>query len=307
MTSALEAPTTETIVTGSSSRARSRRRRSRQSILLTTLIWLAVLYFILPLVWLVIASTKTTSGLFSSFGFGLAEEFAFWENLVTLSEYKGGLFWRWMINSAVYSTVAAVGAALIATLAGYAFAKYRFPGDKVLFGIALGSIMIPATALAIPQYTLASAYQLTNSPLAVILPALASPIGVFIMRVYAAEAVPDELIEAARVDGAGEIRIFGQIAFRLVAPGFVTILLFSLVGSWNNYLLPLLMIRTPDLFPVTVGLAQMNGQASTSGGADILFSTVLMGSLISVVPLVIAFIYLQRYWQSGLTAGSVKS
>jgi multiple sugar transport system permease protein len=276
-------------------------------VLLTTLVWIAVAYFVLPLVWLMIASTKTTSDLFSSFGFALGDEFALWDNLIALTEYKGGVFWRWMINSAIYSTAAAVGAALIATLAGYAFAKYRFPGDKALFGIALGSIMIPATALAIPQYTLASAYQLTNSPMAVILPALASPIGVFIMRVYAADAVPDELIEAARVDGAGEWRIFGQISLRLVAPAFVTILLFSLVGSWNNYLLPLLMIRDPQLFPVTVGLAQMNAQSNLSGGADIIFSTVLMGSLVSVIPLIIAFIYLQRYWQTGLTAGAVKS
>jgi multiple sugar transport system permease protein len=273
---------------------------------LTVLLWLCTAYFVIPLVWLVLASTKTNSDLFSSFGFWFADHFALWDNLNTLFSYKEGLFGRWMLNSFLYASVAAVFAALLSTLAGYAFAKYRFRGNRALFGLALGAIMIPATALALPQYVLASAYHLTDSPLAVILPAAASPIGVFIMRVYAETAVPDSLIEAARVDGAGEMQIFVRIVFRLLAPGFVTVLLFSLVGAWNNYLLPLLMIRSVELYPVTVGLAQLNGQSQLAGGGSVQFSTVITGSLVSTIPLILAFVYLQSYWQNGLTTGGLK-
>jgi multiple sugar transport system permease protein len=288
-------------------RARSNRRRREPRTLLTVLVWLCVAYFLLPLFWLVVSSTKTNSGLFSTFGLWFGGHFALWDNVMAVFNYKDGLFLRWMVNSVVYAGVAAFFASLLGAMAGYAFAKYRFPGRTLMFGIILGSIMIPATALALPQFVLASAYQFTDSPLAVILPAIASPIGVFIMRVFAQDAVPDSLIEAARVDGASEIRIFVQIAFRLLAPGFVTVFLFSLVGAWNNYLLPLLMIRNEQLFPVVEGLAQLNAQSQGGGGQVVLFSTVITGSLISIIPIVLAFIYLQRYWQTGLTAGSVKA
>ena len=113
-------------------------------------------------------------------------------------------------------------------------------------------------------------------------------------------------MEAARIDGAGEFRTFWQIAFRLLAPGFVTVLLFNFVATWNNYFLPLVMLSEPRWYPLTVGLAQWNSQATAGGGAQAEFNIVITGSLLSVVPLIIAFIFLQRYWQSGLTAGSVK-
>jgi multiple sugar transport system permease protein len=283
-----------------------KRRRREKSTVLTVLLWLCTAYFVLPLLWLVIASTKTNADLFTTFGLWFSGNFALWDNIVAVFQYENGLFSRWMLNSAYYAGVAALAAALLSAMAGYAFAKYEFKGKRLLFSVALGAIMIPATALALPQYILASSFQLTDSPLAVILPAVASPIGVFIMRVYAQDAVPDSLIEAARMDGASELRIFVQIALRLMGPGFVTVLLFSLVGAWNNYLLPLLMIRTDDLYPVTVGLAHLNAQIAGSGGTSVIFSTVITGALLSVIPLMLAFGYLQRYWQNGLTAGSIK-
>jgi multiple sugar transport system permease protein len=191
-------------------------------------------------------------------------------------------------------------------MAGYAFAKYQFPGNKLLFSITLGAIMIPLTALAIPTYLLFSSAGLTNTPLAVILPSLVSPFSVFLMRVYAADAVPDSLIEAARVDGAGELRIFWQVAIRLLGPGIVTVLLFTLVATWNNYFLPLIMLNSGELYPLTVGLAQQESTSAAGGGAQALFSTVITGSFVSIIPLIVAFLYLQRYWQTGLATGGVK-
>lgn len=285
------------------------RRRSsveRRSTVLTVALWACVAYFVLPLVWLVVASTKDNTDLFASFGFWFGRRLNLLTNLHTLFTQQDGTFLRWALNTLVYSLTSAVGAALLATAAGYGFAMYRFPGGRALFSGVLGSIMIPATALAIPTYLLFADAKIVNTPLAVILPSLVSPFGVFLMQVYAADAVPSTLLEAARIDGAGEYRIFGTVAFRLLVPGVVTVFLFALVSTWNNYFLPLVMLSNPKLFPLTVGLAQLQAASEGGGGAEAQFSTVITGSLVSIVPLVIAFLYLQRYWQSGLTTGSVK-
>ena len=170
--------------------------------------WLCVLYFMVPLIWLFMSSTKDNSDLFTTFGLWFGDDFNLFQNIVDVFTYQDGIYLRWSLNTIMYAGVSAIGATVLATMAGYAFAKYRFPGDKLLFSITLGAIMIPLTALAIPTYLLFSSVGLTNTPWAVILPSLVSPFSVFLMRVYAADAVPDSLMEAARVDGAGEFRIF---------------------------------------------------------------------------------------------------
>jgi multiple sugar transport system permease protein len=128
------------------------------------------------------------------------------------------------------------------------------------------------------------------------------------MRIYATDAVPDSLIEAARIDGAGEIKIFFRVALRLLAPGLVTVLLFTLVATWNNYFLPLIMLNDPRLYPVTIGLSSWADQAQNggAGASSDMLALVTTGSLISIIPLVVAFLLLQRYWQSGLATGAVK-
>lgn len=288
-------------------RAGTTDRKKPRSTLLTVLVWICVAYFLLPLLWLVISSTKDNSDLFTTFGYWFGNGFNLFRNLGDLSTYDGGIFWRWMLNTILYAGVSAVGAAFFATAAGYAFAKYKFPGSTVLFYSVLGAIMIPTTALAIPTYLLFANAGLTNTPWAIILPSLVSPFGVFLMRVYAADAVDSSLIEAARIDGAGELRIFFQVGLRLLGPGIVTVLLFALVATWNNYFLPLIMLNSSELYPLTVGLAQWQTvSASGGGGSQALFSSVITGSLVSILPLIVAFLYLQRYWQSGLSTGGVK-
>jgi multiple sugar transport system permease protein len=281
-------------------------REGRRSTMLTVLLWACAAYFLLPLLWLFIASTKNNADLFSSFGFWFGKDFNLFTNIAQVFTFKDGVYLRWVLNTVVYAGVSAFGASLLATMAGYGFAKYRFPGGRAIFSVVLGSIMIPLTALAIPTYLLFSSAGLTNTPFAVIIPSLVSPFGVYLMRVYAAESVPDSLIEAARMDGAGEMRIFWQVALRQLGPGIVTVFLFSLVATWNNYFLPLIMLNTSDLYPLTVGLAQWQATAAAGSGSQALFSTVITGSLISIIPLVIAFLFLQRYWQSGLGTGAVK-
>ena len=283
-----------------------RTRWTRQS-LATTFLLVFLVYFLLPFFWLIVSATKTNPDLFTSFGLWFASDFNLSNNLSDLFTHDGGVFLTWLWNTAYYATCSAVGAALIAAIAGYAFAKFQFPGRTLLFAIILGSIMVPSTALAIPTYLLLSKIGLINTPLAIILPSLVSPFGVFLMRIYAEQAVPDELLDAARVDGAGEMRIFWSVALRILVPGFVTVLLFSFVATWNNYFLPLLVLSDPTYYPLTLGLASWNAQASANGGAQLLFTLVLTGSLISILPLIAAFLFLQRYWQGGLTLGSIRS
>jgi multiple sugar transport system permease protein len=280
-------------------------RHNRRRTFATLVLLIFLIYFMMPLVWLIVSSTKSDSQLFSTFGLWFAH-FDLFQNLRQVFTYDGGIYLTWMGNTALYAISAGVGAALFSTMAGYAFAKYRFRGRGVLFAIVLGSIMIPQTALVIPIYLLLSKVGLINTPFAVILPSLVSPIGVFLMRVYADRAVPDALLDAARVDGAGEFRVFWSVAFRILIPGFATVLLLSFVATWNNYFLPLVVLSAPKYYPLTVGLAQWNSSASAGGGASVIFSIVIAGALVAVIPVAIAFLFLQRYWQGGLTSGGVK-
>jgi multiple sugar transport system permease protein len=287
-------------------KTKSYSREKQRSKLLTALLWLCALYFLLPIVWLFIASTKDNADLFSTFGFAFGTKFNLFENIATVFSTQNGIYLQWAINTVLYAVVSALGGSLLATMAGYAFAKYRFPGATLMFSVVLGAIMIPLTALALPTYLMFSQIGITNTAAAVIVPSLVSPFGVFLMRVYAADAIPDSLIEAARVDGAGEFRIFWQVGLGLLGPGVVTVFLFALVGTWNNYFLPLIMLNSSQLYPLTVGLAQQQATSTGGGGSQALFSTVITGSLVSIVPLIIAFLFLQRYWTTGLASGSVK-
>jgi len=271
-----------------------------------TLFMLAFLvYFLMPLFWLVVASTKSLDDLFDSFGLWFAD-FNLVDNIKDVFKQDDGVFVDWLRNTFMYSIVSAVGAALLAAAAGYGFAKFAFRGKNLMFWFVLGSVMVPTTALAIPTYLMFAKLGFTNNPLAVILPSLVSPFGIYLMRIYAEAAVPSDLIEAARIDGANEFLIFRKIAFRLLTPGFVTVLLFNFVATWNNYFLPLVMLSEPKWYPLTVGLQQWNSQATAGGGATSAFNIVITGSLISIIPLILAFVFLQRYWQSGLGSGGVK-
>jgi multiple sugar transport system permease protein len=272
----------------------------------TALLILFLIYSLLPIFYLIVSATKNNATLFSSFGLWFASSFHVFSNLHDVFTYDNGVYLHWLWNTAYYSISTALGAAFVSTIAGYAFAKFRFPGSTFWFAVILGSIMVPQTALVIPIYFLLSKIALIDTPLAVILPSLVSPFGVYLMRVYAEQSVPDDLLDAARVDGAGELRIFWSVALRVLMPGFVTVLLLSFVATWNNYFLPLVVLSTPELFPLTLGLASWNALAGGGGGSQSLYPMVITGALVMVVPIIVAFLFLQRYWQGGLTFGSLK-
>ncbi|MFE2933219.1 carbohydrate ABC transporter permease [Streptomyces sp. NPDC059278] len=279
--------------------------RPRPSVPLTLVTGLVLVYTLLPLVWLVINATKDQNGLLDSFGLWFADDVNLWDNITRTLTYDDGVFVRWLLNTLLYVVAGAGGATVLAVLGGYALAKYDFPGRKAVFAVVLGAVAIPGTALAVPTFLMFSNMGLTDTPWAVIIPSLISPFGLYLMWVFAAEAVPTELLEAARIDGSGELRTFFRIALPLLMPGTVTVLLFSMVATWNNYFLPLIMIKDPDWYPLTLGLNAWNAQAQTAGG-EAVFDLIVTGSLLTIVPIVVVFLLLQRFWQSGLAAGSVK-
>lgn len=285
-------------------RGQRRRELTRGARKLPTLALLIVLtiYFLVPVAWLLIASTKNTADLNSSSGFWFAH-FSFFANIKDLFNYDGGRFGRWLLNSALYAGVGAAGSTLIAVMAGYALAKYQFPGREPIFKIILSGVLVPGAVLALPLFLLLSSAGLVNTYAGVLLPSLVTPFGVYLARVYATDAVPDELLEASRIDGAGELRTFFSVSVRLLAPAIATVFLFQFVAIWNNFLLPLIVLNNSNLYPVTLGLFSWQAQARVVPDVSRL---VVAGSLVSTLPLVVIFMFSQRWWRAGLAAGALK-
>ncbi|CAL9387283.1 ABC transporter permease [Streptomyces sp. DH-12] len=280
---------------------RSRRDASVPSrVTVTALLALSAFYFLLPLWWLLVSATKPFGEQFSGTGLWF-DGFGLFDNVARLGSHDGGIFWRWMLNSVLYCGIGALLGTAFSALAGYALAKYRFPGRGLLFGVVLAAVLIPKVLFTLPLYLMFSGVGLMDNPLAVLLPSMVSPFGVYLCRVFAAQSVPDEVLEAGRIDGAGEFRIFRSLSVRMMLPALVTVLLFQFVEIWNNYLLPSMVLGDDRLQPVTVGLVGWNASHVAVPPA-----LVVVGSLVSLVPLLLAFLSLQRFWRAGMTAGAVK-
>ncbi|MGW3509877.1 carbohydrate ABC transporter permease [Streptomyces sp. NPDC000994] len=263
---------------------------------------LATAYTLLPLAWLLTAAAKNTGDLLG----GRTLTPSTWHlgaNLHALATAGDGVYFRWYANSLLYAGIGALLCALVCVCAGYAFHVYSFPGKEKLFGLVLLGVLVPTTALALPMYLLASKLGVVNTFWAVFVPSLVNPFGVYLARVFCAGYVPGEVLEAARMDGAGELRTFWSVGLRMVMPGLVTVFLFQFTAIWNNFFLPLVMLSDNRLFPLSLGLYSWNTQTHAFPEY---YPLVVTGSLLGIVPLVIAFIALQRHWKAGLTAGSVK-
>lgn len=271
----------------------------------TAVLLVAALYVVAPLYWLVISSTKNTPQLFSTSTFLPPAHLSLWSNLKSLFSVNGGNFKWWFVNSVIYATATAFFATSVSTLCGYGLAKYRFRGRRAIFGLVVGSLMVPATALVVPLFLLEHDIHLTNTYQGVILPLMVYPFGVYFMSIFCAEAVPETLIDSCRIDGAGELRTFWKIARPILMPGMVTLFLLSFIGTWNNYFLPLVLLGTESRFPLTVGLSAWSSELNAAGAGQPLYPEVILGSLISVLPMLIMFPFLQKYVARGLTFGAV--
>jgi multiple sugar transport system permease protein len=286
----------------SSLRPRKKQRSPGWRILVTMGLAVAAVYFLFPVYWLVIAATKSTAGLFGSSGLALDKP-QLLSNLTNVVTYSDGIFVRWAFNSLLYSGVGAIVATLLSIMAGYCLAKFSFRGREAWFNIILAGVMVPGTALALPLFLLMSQVDLVNTYWSVLLPSLVSPFGVYLGRIYAMAAVPDSLLEAARLDGAGEYRIFFTLVLRMMAPAAVTVFLFQFIGIWNNFFLPLVMLSDPHLYPITLGLVSWQGVADRHPE---LYQLAVGGAFLSVIPIMIGIVSLQRFWKAGLAEGSVK-
>ncbi len=276
--------------------------REKPSYLSTGILIIGALYCLFPVIWVVAAATKGSDELFSTFTF--APSVHLWSNIVELTAYRDGVFWRWMLNTALYAGVGALLSTWVSALSGYVLAKYDFPGKNGVFKVLLMGVLVPGVILAIPQYLMLAQLGLTNTYWSVLLPQIISPYGIYLARIYAAASVPGDVIEAARTEGAKEMYIFNRIALPMMLPGLVTIFLFQFVAIWNNFMLPYIMLGDDTLFPLTVGL---NGLLNQGATAPALYTLVLAGALLSIIPLVIMFLFLQRYWRVDLAAGAVKA
>ena len=280
-------------------------RRTSFSPIQWLLLAIFTVYCLLPLWWVITTMFKDNGQLFSTFGLWFSSPGHLLENLHLLFTRDDGIFTRWLLNSVVYAGATAVGSMLVSAMAGYAFSKFDFAGKRVMFTVILATIMVPSTALALPIFLLMLKAGLLNTYWAVILPGLVNPFGLYLMRLFWDAGFPRELMEAARIDGAREGTIFWQLGMPLVRGGLVTVGLFAFVGAWNNFFLPLVVVNRDTLYPLTLGLSVWN-QTSSSSGREPIYTVIVLGSLISVLPLLIAFLSLGRYWQGGLASGAVK-
>lgn len=278
-------------------------RHPASSIIVTGILVVVTTYFLVPVYWVVVAASKSTDDLFGTHGFLFAESFQLFENIGQVLTFDGGIFIRWLGNSVLYAGVGSLLATYFAAAAGYALSKYVFRGRNFIFGLVLGGVLVPATATALPLFLLFSQLGLTNTYWSVLIPSLVSPFGLFLCRIYADAALDTSLIEAARLDGMGELRIFHVIGLRVMVPALVTVFLFQLVAIWNNYFLPLVMLTDDALYPITLGL---NSWRSQTDRLPEFYELTTGGVLLSVIPLAIAMIVLQRFWRGGLTEGAMK-
>ena len=277
--------------------------RRRPSLIPTIILLVGALYCLVPVLWILIASTKSNGELFSTPPLVPSFDGSFWSNMTGILTYNHGIWVRWALNTVLYAGGGGALSTLVAASAGYALGKYTFRGSKFVFRTIVAAVLLPPVLLAVPQYLLLAPIGLTNTYWSVLLPQLVSPFAVYLCKIYAEASVPDELMEAARIDGASEWRIFHSIGLRLMAPALITVFLIQFIGVWNNFLLPFVMLTDNDLYPLTLG---MYGMIMPTGGQPNQFSLVIAGVFLSIIPLAAIFLSLQRFWKIDLISGGVK-
>ncbi|TDU03397.1 multiple sugar transport system permease protein [Streptomyces sp. 846.5] len=262
-----------------------------------------VLYSVAPVWWLLVASTKDQPALYSSNGLWFSG-MHLWENVRQVFTYDGGIYLRWIANSLLYAGGGSLAGTLIAMAAGYGLARFEFHGKRLAFGLIIVSFLVPTALLTLPLYLLFSHLGLVDTPWAMLIPTCINPFSVYLATVYTEAAIPAELLEAARMDGAGEVRIFFSIVLRMMTTGAATVFLLAFVGTWNAFFLPLTMLHSEKNWTLALGLYDWSGKRLESG-VD-LTSLVLTGALLSIIPLGALMVAMRRYWRSGVTLGALK-
>jgi multiple sugar transport system permease protein len=276
---------------------RAGKKTSRRRWLIYTILIVAVGATLLPFVWMLLSSFKTQGEI-------LRDPNGFWPAAPTWSNY---VKWftelnisKFFFNSLLVAVVTVLGNLVFCSMVGYSLAKMDFPGKRVLFVLVMITLMTPGVVTFVPLFVLVSKLGLVNTYPALFLPFLTTPLGVFLMRQFML-GIPDALIEAARLDGAGEIRIFARVVLPLCGPPLATLGILTFLGSWNNFLWPLVAAQSEDKYTLPVALSLFSkGQDATNYGL------LLAGSVLVITPIVLLFVFLQRFFIQSVAAAGIK-
>ena len=253
---------------------------------------------LLPFLWVASGSLRSLDDIRADPGAWLPSEVTL-DNFVRLFATQG--FSTFLVNSVVVAAVVVAGNLVAASAAGYALAKFDFAGKRLAFGAVMAALMVPYTATFVPQFVVTMNIGLVDTLAGIALPSLALPISIFIMRQYAS-AIPDELLEAARIDGAGELRIFFRIFVPLAGPALATVTIMSFLASWNNFIWPLVVAQSTSTYTLPVGLAATSQAAQNVTD----YGLVLAGAVVVMLPVLVLFLFLQRHFVQGVAATGLK-
>jgi len=285
--------------TPSTATARAVSRKDRMTPgrwLLWTLLLLGGLVMMFPVYW-VLVTAVSPGGLSQDNGFSL------WPRQFDLGIFSRAVrdqpIWRWLANSVVIAVVSVLISVFISVLGGYAFSKYRFRGRNLLFALMLITIMVPIQVIMVPAFVIISKLGLVNTPWAVILPSAAQAVSIFMARQYM-QAIPDELIEAGRVDGAGELAIFVRVILPACGPLVAVLTILTFVWRWNDFVWPLVALQSPENYTISVGLASLNGAYSHP------WDQIMAITLMSMVPVLVVFFVFQKQFVQGIASTGIK-
>ena len=277
---------------------RRRRRPLRWSRTLTYVaLVIGLLVTLMPFIWMALGSVKTQGEL-------LQRPITWWPQEPTLDNYEQWLtqldYWQFFLNSLFVAIVVVLGNLVFCSMVGYALAKMSFPGKRVLFALVMVTLMVPGVVTLVPMFVLVSNMGLVNTYPALMLPFLAGPLGVFLMRQFML-GIPDALIEAARIDGAGEFRVFARIVLPQCGPPLATLAILTFLSSWNNFLWPLVVAQTEKMYTLPVALSLYS--VGTNGTY---YGLLMAGSVLVVTPILVLFLLLQRYFVQGIAMTGIK-
>lgn len=271
----------------------------------------AVVFFGVPVLWLVLAPSKSNNALTFDAPLSVGSLHQVGLAASNLFGYDNGIFWTWVINSLWYTATTVVLALVIAVPAGYGLAVFRFKGRSTVLFVTLMAMIVPAAALILPLYLEMSAVSLTNTPWSVILPLVFFPFGVYMIYLFAANSMPSSILEAARIDGASEIRIMLRIFVPIARPAIVMIGFFATVGTWNAFFLPFIMLTGQRLATLQTGLQILVTSTGAINGGNlsnipIRAPEVALAALLAILPILLVFLFAQRYLAAGQSAGAEK-
>ncbi|CAM4284686.1 carbohydrate ABC transporter permease [Vibrio astriarenae] len=266
-------------------------------IALAAVLIVSAIITVFPFFWSALLSTRDRSEIFGT-GISLAMGDSLSYNYQRLLEIMP--FWQAMFNSIYVAFLGTTVSLLFCSMGGYAFAVYKFKGKSILFGMLVGSMMIPPVLSLIPYFMIVKFLGLMDNHLAVWLPFTTTPFGIFLMRQHVVASIPKELLEAAKLDGAGEFRTYWSVVLPLMKPALATLAIVQFVFFWNMFMQPLVVLTTPENYVITQALRSVQGIPNTPWGA------VMLGTTISILPLVTAYLFASRQMISGLTSGAVK-